>query len=85
MIVGWRVDSRGQLVVVYQHDLPAPPSCMEFRLSRPGPDLSNLARRAVAGDQRALDMFSAWRPRTAGQRTLLHQDNMALYIATRTG
>lgn len=84
-MIGWRLDSRGQLISVYRHELPAMPREAVFRISRPGPDLTGLARRAVAGDQVALDMFSAWRPRTASQRTTLHQDNLGLYIATTQG
>ncbi|XP_054283383.1 intraflagellar transport protein 140 homolog [Macrosteles quadrilineatus] len=85
LMVGWRLDSRCQLQSVYQLALPSIPCDAVFRVSRPGPDLSGLARRAVAGDQMALDMFSAWRPRTAGRHVSVHQDNLALYVATAQG
>lgn len=39
----------------------------------------------MAGDQAALDIFSAWRPRTAGRQISVHQDNMAVYVATAQG
>lgn len=65
--------------------LPTMPREAVFRISRPGPDLTGLAKRAVAGDQVALDMFSAWRPRTAGNRASVHQDNMAFYVTTTQG
>lgn len=84
-MVGWRLDSRSQLVSIYQVTLSTIPSDAVFRVSRPGPDLTGLARRAVAGDQAALDVFSAWRPRTAGRQSTVHQDNMAVYIATAQG
>lgn len=84
-MVGWRLDSRTQLISVYQVTLPSIPCEAVFRVSRPGIDLSGLARRAVAGDQAALDVFSAWRPRTAGRQPSVHQDNMAVYVATAQG
>uniref|UniRef100_A0A1B6C8A4 Intraflagellar transport protein 140 homolog n=1 Tax=Clastoptera arizonana TaxID=38151 RepID=A0A1B6C8A4_9HEMI len=85
LIIGWRLDSRGQLITVYRHMLSSMPKEAVFRISRPGPDLTGLAKRAVAGDQVALDMFSAWRPRTAGNRATLHQDNMNFYVCTVQG
>uniref|UniRef100_A0A1B6JWS6 IFT140 first beta-propeller domain-containing protein n=1 Tax=Homalodisca liturata TaxID=320908 RepID=A0A1B6JWS6_9HEMI len=84
-MVGWRLDSRCQLLSVYKVTLPSIPCEAVFRVSRPGPDLTGLARRAVAGDQVALDIFSAWRPRTAGRQVSVHQDNMAVYVATAQG
>ncbi|RZF46866.1 hypothetical protein LSTR_LSTR008247 [Laodelphax striatellus] len=86
-VIGWRVDSRGQLVSVFEHSLGVGVSCVEFARARPGPDLSRLARKAVAGDQRALDVFSAWRPRTAGQRSSSfgRHDHFACYLATQAG
>ena len=44
--------------------------------SEPGLDMSSLARAAVAGDERALDLFSSWRPKTG--RRGVHQ---VLYCA----
>lgn len=49
---------------------------------------SGLAKAAVAGDERALDLFSGWRPRTAGQRFSLQSgqgDNLCFYIGTISG
>jgi intraflagellar transport protein 140 len=50
--------------------------------------VSGLAKAAVAGDERALDLFSGWRPRTAGQRFSLHMgqgDNLCFYIGALSG
>jgi len=50
--------------------------------------ISGLAKAAVAGDERALDLFSGWRPRTAGQRFSVHTsqgDNLCFYIGAITG
>lgn len=47
---------------------------------------SGLAKAAVAGDERALDLFSSWRPRTAAPTAVTTQrDNHAFYIATTNG
>jgi len=45
-----------------------------------------LAKAAVAGDERALDLFSSWRPRTAAPTAIpTQQDNHAFYISTTNG
>ena len=47
---------------------------------------SGLARAAVAGDERALDLFSSWRPRTAAPTAVPFQrDNHAFYLGTVNG
>lgn len=47
---------------------------------------SGLAKAAVAGDERALDLFSSWRPRTAAPTAIPTQrDNHAFYIGTSNG
>lgn len=47
---------------------------------------SGLAKAAVAGDERALDLFSSWRPRTAAPTAVPTQrDNHAFYIGTANG
>nr|CAD7588438.1 unnamed protein product [Timema genevievae] len=49
--------------------------------------MAGLAKAAVAGDERALDLFSAWRPRTAGQRIMMQagSDNLCFYVSSITG
>ncbi|KAL1464787.1 hypothetical protein WDU94_004405 [Cyamophila willieti] len=63
------------------------PSCLSFLNAAPGLDVNDLARRAVAGDTRALDMFSAWRPRTGGRKpgTGLQTDATGLFVGTLAG
>lgn len=47
---------------------------------------SGLAKAAIGGDERALDIFSSWRPRTAAPTTIITQkDNHAFYIGTTSG
>lgn len=45
-----------------------------------------MAKAAIAGDERALDLFSSWRPRTAAPTIVSTQrDNHAFYIGTANG
>ncbi|XP_012271619.1 intraflagellar transport protein 140 homolog [Orussus abietinus] len=87
-VVGWKIDSRGQLLVVFHHELNDSFTRIAFKLSspKPGVDISGLAKAAVAGDERALDLFSSWRPRTAAPTAVaVRRDNFAFYIATVSG
>lgn len=50
--------------------------------------LRGLAKAAVAGDEHALDLFSSWRPRTAGNKIGLqpsHPDHLCFYVASYSG
>ncbi|XP_076655730.1 intraflagellar transport protein rempA [Halictus rubicundus] len=87
-IVGWKIDSRGQLLMMFHHELKDTFAQIVFKTVPPKPaiDISGLAKAAVAGDERALDMFSSWRPRTAAPTTIMSQrDNHAFYIGTTSG
>ncbi|XP_076161592.1 intraflagellar transport protein rempA isoform X2 [Ptiloglossa arizonensis] len=87
-IVGWKIDSRGQLLMTFHHELKDSFAQIIFKTIPPKPtiDISGLAKAAVAGDERALDMFSSWRPRTAAPITVVSQkDNHAFYIGTTNG
>ncbi|CAH1389189.1 unnamed protein product [Nezara viridula] len=85
-ICGWRLDARGQLVPLYTlHWETGIAIQFEMRIAKPTMDLAGLAKKAVAGDERALDIFSAWRPRTAGRRTAVSIDSTSFYVATNTG
>ncbi|KAG7210438.1 hypothetical protein KM043_011970 [Ampulex compressa] len=87
-IVGWKIDSRGQLLMMFHHELKDSFTQIAFKIALPKPviDFSGLAKAAVAGDERALDMFSSWRPRTAAPTAVPNQrDNHAFYIGTSSG
>ena len=56
--------------------------------SEPGLDMSSLARAAVAGDERALDLFSSWRPKTGrrgGGGGASSRDNLSCYVGSLSG
>ena len=72
-VVGWTLDRSSQLNTVFHHELkdplvqvaslPPSPAQVLFRTvspGEPGLDITGLARAAVAGDERALDLFSSW-------------------------
>ncbi|XP_050592532.1 intraflagellar transport protein 140 homolog isoform X2 [Bombus affinis] len=87
-IVGWKIDSRGQLLMMFHHELKDSFAQIVFKTIPPKSmiDISGLAKAAVAGDERALDMFSSWRPRTAAPTTVVTQrENHAFYIGTTSG
>ncbi|OAD53382.1 hypothetical protein WN48_10260 [Eufriesea mexicana] len=81
-IVGWKIDSRGQLLMMFHHELKDSFTQIVFKTI----PSNSLAKAAVAGDERALDIFSSWRPRTAAPTTVVAQrDNHAFYIGTTSG
>lgn len=47
--------------------------------------MSSLAKKAVAGDEKALDIFSAWRPKTGSYRPTFTTDNLSCYVAVFPG
>lgn len=89
--MGWRLDGQDQLILVFQHTLREPLTQIVFKQrdsKHPQVDISSLARAAVAGDEKALDLFSAWRPRTAGNRFPLNsqgQDSLCFYVTSLRG
>ena len=90
-VVGWSLDRSGQLNTIFHHELKDPLSQLVFRnVLNPEPslDISGLARAAVAGDERALDLFSSWRPKTGkrggfgGQNS---RENLNFYVGSMSG
>ena len=55
--------------------------------SEPGLDMSSLARAAVAGDERALDLFSSWRPKTGRRGVAQDQarENLNFFLGSMSG
>lgn len=87
-VIGWKIDSRGQLVLVFHHELRECFCAIAFKNAaiKPAVDMRNLAKAAVAGDEKALDLFSSWRPRTAAPTAVsIQKDNHAFYIGAING
>jgi len=83
-VVGWRSDGASGLDMVFHHELkdaltsmafPPPPSSALDRSSSDDVSLTGLARAAVAGDERALDLFSSWRPPPVATRLAGNSNN----------
>ncbi|XP_065211838.1 intraflagellar transport protein 140 homolog [Planococcus citri] len=81
-IVAWKTDSRSLIVRIFQSSVQGIPFSIEYCNTKPGLDVNSLARKAVEGDEKALDMFSAWRPKTGGFRPTFSTDNVCFYAAT---
>ena len=49
--------------------------------------MSSLARAAVAGDERALDLFSSWRPKTGRRGVAQDQarENLNFFLGSMSG
>ncbi|XP_046824576.1 intraflagellar transport protein 140 homolog isoform X2 [Vespa crabro] len=85
-IIAWKIDSRGQLLMVFHHELKGSFIHIAFIPMKPSMDYNDLAKAAVAGDERALDLFSYWRPRTAAPTSITtRKDNHVFYIGTSNG
>ncbi|XP_047485121.1 intraflagellar transport protein 140 homolog [Penaeus chinensis] len=91
-LVGWRVDTSGNLQTVFTHELKDPLAQIVFRVTvatqLPSLDINGLARAAVSGDERALDIFSSWRPRTGHKRLGLGsnaKENLNFFLGSSTG
>lgn len=89
-LVGWKVDRKGQTNLNFHHDLKESITHLTFRLtvkSNLDYDIQEMARAAVNGDERALDMFSNWRPKTTAKkfRTQEGLDNQSFFVGTQAG
>ncbi|CAL4114854.1 unnamed protein product, partial [Meganyctiphanes norvegica] len=93
-LVGWHVDASGNLQTVFTHELKDPLVQIVFRVTsetektHTALDINGLARAAVSGDERALDIFSSWRPRTGHKRMAMHnanKENLNFFIGSSNG
>lgn len=88
--MGWKVDSRGEVITAFHHDLKDSITQVTFRLTiktSPEYDVEGLAKAAVNGDERALDMFSNWRPKTTARKFRVQDgsDNTCFFVGTQSG
>ena len=93
-VVGWRIDpASGQPSVIFHHELKDELRglvfCSPSGSESGGIDISNLAKAAVAGDEKALDLFSMWnngqmatiKPGATGSAS----ENLNCYAGSTTG
>ncbi|XP_030750473.1 intraflagellar transport protein 140 homolog isoform X2 [Sitophilus oryzae] len=76
--------------MVFHLDLKESITHLTFRLtvkSHMDYDVEGLAKAAVDGDERALDLFSSWRPKTTARKFRIQDgsDNLSFFIATQVG
>ncbi|XP_074040796.1 intraflagellar transport protein rempA isoform X2 [Leptinotarsa decemlineata] len=89
-VIGWKVDNKGETNLTFHLDLKESVTHLTFRLTIKNHfdfDVEGLARAAVNGDERALDMFSNWRPKTTARKFRVQDgaDNMNFFVATQAG
>ncbi|XP_054848420.1 intraflagellar transport protein 140 homolog [Eublepharis macularius] len=86
-LVLWKVDQRGrvQSPSLLQHQYGNHLSCCVFRPPPPGEDLVQLAKAAVSGDEKALDMFN-WRKSGMGMPLKMGpQEGLSFFIGMSDG
>ncbi|KAI4456192.1 hypothetical protein MML48_8g00010237 [Holotrichia oblita] len=88
-LVGWKVESKDQIVTAFHHDLKECITHLTFRLTVKNLnfDIEGLAKAAVNGDEQALDIFSNWRPKTTARKFRVQEgnDNSCFYVGTQEG
>ncbi|XP_044589157.1 intraflagellar transport protein 140 homolog isoform X2 [Cotesia glomerata] len=83
-IVGWRVDNKGQLLIIFHHELQKSFTQITFKPIVFTPkNLNN--EKIIADDNRSLNLFNNWRPRTAVQIPQFQKDNYAFFIGSLDG
>uniref|UniRef100_A0AAA9RV10 Intraflagellar transport 140 n=1 Tax=Bos taurus TaxID=9913 RepID=A0AAA9RV10_BOVIN len=83
----WRLDQRGRVqgMPLLRHEYGQPLTHCIFLLPPPGEDLVQLARAAVSGDEKALDMFN-WKK--SGFRSILKmgsQEGLSFFVSLTDG
>lgn len=83
----WRLDQRGRVqgTPLLKHDHGKPLTHCIFRVPPPGEDLVQLAKAAVSGDERALDMFN-WRKSGFGSLLKMgSQEGLSFFVSLMDG
>ncbi|XP_040829503.1 intraflagellar transport protein 140 homolog [Ochotona curzoniae] len=83
----WRLDQRGRVqgAPLLKHEYGKHLTQCIFRLPPPGEDLVQLAKAAVSGDEKALDMFN-WRKSSFGSFPKMgSQEGLSLFVSLTDG
>ncbi|XP_015992112.2 intraflagellar transport protein 140 homolog [Rousettus aegyptiacus] len=83
----WRLDQRGRVqgTPLLKHDYGKHLTHCIFRLPPPGEDLVQLAKAAVSGDEKALDMFN-WRKSSFGSFLKMgSQEGLSFFVSLMDG
>jgi intraflagellar transport protein 140 len=89
-IVGWKTDGGGgtRLELLFHHELKDQLTGLSFcpsASSESSLNLTGLARAAVAGDEKALDLFSSWRPNMERMQAASSGENLNAYAGSANG
>uniref|UniRef100_A0A8C5R4T8 Intraflagellar transport 140 n=1 Tax=Leptobrachium leishanense TaxID=445787 RepID=A0A8C5R4T8_9ANUR len=87
LLVVWRLDQRGRVQgsPVLRHEYRKPLTHCLFKPLSPNEDLAQLAKAAVSGDERALDMFN-WKKSEKGSPTKARsQQEFSFFLSTGDG
>ncbi|XP_044289062.1 intraflagellar transport protein 140 homolog isoform X3 [Varanus komodoensis] len=87
VLVVWRMDQRGRVQgpPLLKHEYGKPLNYSIFRPPPPGEDLVQLAKAAVSGDEKALDMFN-WRKSGMGMPLKMGpQEGLSFFISMTDG
>ncbi|XP_073884605.1 intraflagellar transport protein 140 homolog isoform X3 [Macaca fascicularis] len=83
----WRLDQRGRVqgTPLLKHEYGKPLTHCIFRLPPPGEDLVQLAKAAVSGDEKALDMFN-WKKSSSGSLLKMgSQEGLSFFVSLMDG
>ncbi|XP_021787325.2 intraflagellar transport protein 140 homolog isoform X2 [Papio anubis] len=83
----WRLDQRGRVqgTPLLKHEYGKPLTHCIFRLPPPGEDLVQLAKAAVSGDEKALDMFN-WKKSSSGSLLKMgSQEGLSFFVSLIDG
>ncbi|EPY88922.1 hypothetical protein CB1_000144016 [Camelus ferus] len=87
VLFSWRLDQRGRVqgAPLLKHEYGKHLTHCIFRLPPPGQDLVQLAKAAVSGDEKALDMFN-WRKSGFGSFLKMRsQDGLSFFVSLTDG
>ncbi|XP_037363715.1 intraflagellar transport protein 140 homolog [Talpa occidentalis] len=83
----WRLDQRGRVqgAPLLRHEYRTRLTHCVFRLPPPGEDLVQLAKAAVSGDEKALDMFNWRKSGLGGLLKTGSQEGLSLFVGLEDG
>ncbi|TRY69166.1 hypothetical protein TCAL_05644 [Tigriopus californicus] len=94
-IIGWKSDGNAHLEMLFHHELkdeftglifcPSHGHDQDLNEGGVGLSLTGLARAAVAGDEKALDLFSSWRPDLSRRAPTKPIENLNAYAGSGNG
>ncbi|XP_020942499.1 intraflagellar transport protein 140 homolog isoform X1 [Sus scrofa] len=87
VLILWRLDQRGRVqgAPLLKHDYGQPLTHCIFRRPPPGEDLVQLAKAAVSGDEKALDMFNWSKSGLGSVLKMGSQEGLSFFVSLTDG